>query len=159
MISGVIFKYVSGGLLIACMILGLALKIERAHSHKLSNRVTEITQLREADRRNYAAAAKEAELKNREDVARKEAEYRRNNDEAVSNLNARIERLRRELSAQSGADQGSAGGSSPPQADDSQRAPGAAGVCLAPEVILRAAENEERHDQLITLIRKQLGLD
>jgi hypothetical protein len=24
---------------------------------------------------------------------------------------------------------------------------------------LRAAENEERHDQLITLIRKQLGLD
>lgn len=107
------------------------------------------------DRASYQRAQAEADAKNKADVRSKEEQYKRNNDEAVSSLNDRIARLRRELSARSGAAPGSAGGSSLPQADHSPGAAGQAGVCLAPEELLRGAENEERYDQLITLILKQ----
>ena len=38
-----VWKYVSGGLLFLTLMLGLALHVERIHSHKLEKRVTELT--------------------------------------------------------------------------------------------------------------------
>ena len=112
---------------------------------------------RKADRARYEQAQKDAEARNKAQVRATEEQYKRNNDEAVSSLNDRIARLRRELSARPGSTEGSAGRPGVPQADNPPGTPGKAGVCISPEELLRGAENEERHDQLITLILKQLG--
>lgn len=111
---------------------------------------------RKADRTAYETAQKQAAESNKAYVAKKEAEYAKNNSEALDALNARLERLRRELRDHPAAG-GSAGGAGSPQADGPESPAGAPRVCVAPEVVLRGAENEERHDQLITLIEKQLS--
>lgn len=38
-----LLKYVCGGLLFVCLMLGLALHVERVHAHKLERRVTELS--------------------------------------------------------------------------------------------------------------------
>jgi hypothetical protein len=46
-----LWKWLFGGSLFLCIMLGIALKLERIHSHKLANRVTELTaQLDKIDR-------------------------------------------------------------------------------------------------------------
>ena len=110
------------------------------------------------DNNELRFAAKEAKRLNDEQVARIEREQQEITNEVQSDLNARLERLRSEL--RSKAAQGSAG--RPQASPDGKATPGVvgeAGVCLAPEELLRAAENEERHDQLITWVEKQLGVE
>jgi hypothetical protein len=135
----------------------VALKIERTQNDKLKAQITACAEGRQADRTAYEQAQKAAAEKNKATVARIESEQERINDEVESNLTARLERLRRELRAQ--AAPGSAGGT--PTGPDG-KTPGvpapAAGVCLTPQEHVSAAESEERHDQLITWIEKQLGV-
>jgi small-conductance mechanosensitive channel len=138
----------------------LALKMEQSQNAKLKAQLHECTSLRAQDRTNYIAAQKAAEAENKAQVQSIESQYQRNNDEAVANLNARLERLRRELSqGGTAAPQSHPVKPGLPQAGDPTPAPGATGVCYPPEVILRAAENEERFDELITLIQKQMNVD
>jgi hypothetical protein len=135
----------------------LALKIERTQNDKLKAQITACAEGRQADRTAYEAAQKAAAEKNKATVARIESEQERINDEVESNLTARLERLRRELRAQ--AAPGSAGGT--PTGPDGKTpgvVDGAPRMCPSPEELLRGAENEERHDQLITWIEKQLGV-
>lgn len=110
------------------------------------------------DRRAYELAQQAAAEKNRAEVARIEADQERISNARQADLAARLERLRRELRAQ----QSPAAGSQPRSTGagaDGKTAGGtdeAAGVCLTPDQLLRGAENEERHDQLIRWVEEQL---
>jgi hypothetical protein len=112
---------------------------------------------RKADRASYIDAQRRAAELNKQDVTRIVNEQDRISSNVEADLTARLERLRSELRAK--AAQGSAGR---PQASPDGKAPGSAspeaGMCLAPDELLRAAENEERHDQLISWINEQLGV-
>lgn len=107
------------------------------------------------DNNELRAAAKEAERLNDKQVERIVADQEKVNETRLADLTTRLERLRSEL--RSKAPQGAAIG---PQAGANGQAPanpdGEAGLCLAPDELLRAAENEERHDQLITWVEEQL---
>jgi hypothetical protein len=148
------------------MCLGLALfagaqtirvSAEKRHSAKVETQLSKCAATRHADQEAYRKAQADAQAKNRQHVAEIERQYQRNNDEAVATLNARLERLRRELS--NAAPQSHPNGASPPKADDPEGASGETRVCIAAKDFLRAAENEERFDELITLILKQTEID
>jgi hypothetical protein len=127
---------------------------ERWHNMYLSEKSARVS-----DRNAYTAAQNEARRLNEAEVARIESEQRRITDEVQSDLSARLERLRRELRANPAAPGGSAGGPEPgPDGSAPEGSPDSARVCFAPEVVLRGAENEERHEQLIRWVEKQLGV-
>lgn len=147
--------YLAMAKLVGILILIGIVCYQSSQIHKWHTQSDKQVAARVADRASYEAAQRQAADKNKADVLAKEQQYKRNNDEAVGNLNARIERLRHELSAQPSTAPGSAGGSNLPQADNPSGATGQAGVCLTPEELLHGATNEERFDQLITLILKQ----
>jgi sarcosine oxidase gamma subunit len=109
---------------------------------------------RAADQSAYRAAQAEAKAKNLEDVRKQETEWKAANNETVRDLHSRLELLRRELRKGTPAPQGHSGSAGVPQAGGEPGTPEEARVCLAPDEFLRAAENEERHDQLITLIER-----
>ena len=120
--------------------------------------LNECRQGRIDDRKAYEGAQAQAKAKNEAEVARIEKEQEAITDEVSRDLTSRLERLRSELRAK--AAQGSAGRS---EASPDGKAPSgiveAPRVCLTSDQLLRAAENEERHDQLITWIEKQLGVE
>ncbi len=112
-----------------------------------------------ADRDAYTEAQRKAAELNEAEVARIEREQDRITADVESNLNSRLERLRRELRGQTSTDKGAAGG--PQASPDGRSGSGTsqeAGVCLTSDQLLRAAENEERHDQLISWIERQLAV-
>lgn len=112
-----------------------------------------------ADRMRYRQAQAAAAARNQAEVDRIEADQERISNEVESNLRARLERLRRELQPRPAAPQGVAGVAGLPAsgapAGGTDEAPG---VCLTPGELLRGAENEERYDQLISWIERQLGV-
>jgi sarcosine oxidase gamma subunit len=112
---------------------------------------------RAADQSAYRAAQAEAKAKNLEDVRKQETEWKAANNETVRDLHSRLELLRRELRKGTPAPQGHSGSAGVPQAGGEPGTPEEARVCLAPDEFLRAAESEERHDQLITLIERLLN--
>jgi hypothetical protein len=115
---------------------------------------------RRADRATYERAQAEAALKNKAQVQRIQTEQERINEEVSRDLHSRLERLRHELRQKAPAAGGSSQG--PGAGADGKAAggaDGAAGLCLAPSELLRAAENEERHDQLIQWIERQLKVE
>ena len=136
------------GLALALMF--AALKAERSHSAKLQAQIEKCAEARKADRSAYESAQSKAKADNLIQVRKIEEQQRGINDEVTRDLNARLERLRSEL--RQSAPKGAPGSAGPSQGGGGAGAPGEAGVCLAPEEFLRAAESEERHDQLITLI-------
>jgi hypothetical protein len=119
--------------------------------HKWHENATHCGEARVADRTSYEQAQKTAEALNKAHVERVKSQQQRITDDVEANLSARLERLRRELSQ---------GGTTAPQSHPASPAAGNAGttsqgpagaprLCLSTEELLRAAENEERHDQLI----------
>lgn len=141
----------------ALVLMYAALRIEQAQNVKLKAQIEKCADARKADRATYEKAQADAKAKNLEDVRQREANQQRLNDETVSNLNARLERLRSELRQRASAPQGHPGQPGPPEAGSGSGAAEAPGVCLTPEEHVRAAENEERHDQLITLIERLIA--
>jgi hypothetical protein len=104
---------------------------------------------RRADRQAYIKAQADAAAKNKAHVAEVERKQEQITDEVRSDLNSRLERIRRELRDNPAA-KGSAGRSSLPQGSEAPcRVTDPAWLCLSPADRLRAAENEERHDRLI----------
>ena len=145
------------GLGLVCLL--LAVQTVRLGAEQNSHERTKIN-LREvrAERDNLIAAQVEARRLNDEQVQRIEKEQEAITDEVERDLTLRLERLRSELRSKAaprnpGSSQASPDGKAP------GGTPQEAGVCLAPDELLRAAENEERHDQLITWIEKQLGVE
>jgi hypothetical protein len=124
---------------------------------KLEDCETNLNEAR-AERDSLIAAAKEAERLNKEQVSRIVNEQDRISKDVEADLTARLERLRRELRAKANNGNPQGTGASP-----DGKAPGTvvgeAGLCSSPEQLLRAAENEERHDQLITWVEQQLKVE
>lgn len=139
-------------------ILLMALAVQQVRIGQRDNRIerqqVSINELR-FERDKLIAAAKEAERLNKEQVQRIVSEQDRISSNVEADLNARLERLRSELRAKAPQRNPQGSGASP-----DGKAPGAtdgeAGVCLAPDELLRAAENEERHDRLIDWVEQQL---
>lgn len=107
------------------------------------------------DNNELRSAAKEAERLNQEQVSRIKSEQDRISKNVEADLTARLERLRSELRSKASprnpaSPQAGADGEAPANPD------GTTGLCLAAPELLRAAENEERHDQLISWIEQQL---
>jgi hypothetical protein len=115
---------------------------------------------RAADRQAYTEAQTDAAAKNDAQIQRVKQRQQEISDAQVSTLNARLKLIRDELSkagshAQRAPDSAKAGnpGPAPCIANDP------AWMCLSPEERLHAAENEERHDELIDWNLKQSSLD
>jgi hypothetical protein len=133
-------------------------RIERHQRIKAVAQVVKIGAAREADRRSYVEAQRKAAEQNKLVVQRIETQQQRITANVEADLNARLERLRREL--RSTAPQGVAG--SPKAGGVPQAAPAdpdASRLCLEADQLLRGAENEERHEQLIRWVKEQLGVD
>jgi len=113
-----------------------------------------------ADRQAYAKAQADAKAANLAHVTDVEAQQKRISDERLKDANDRLARLADELRARGPAAQGSSGRTSPPKVPGSASGtPQTPGLCLSPEQLLRAAQDEERHDQLITWIEQQMKVD
>jgi hypothetical protein len=138
--------------------LSVALWAADRRADKWQGQALKCAEGRKADRAAYEQAQREAAAKNEAEVARIESEQEKITDDVSRDLNARLERLRSELrrnapsKGSAGSPQAGAAGSAEPGANETAR------VCLAPEELLRAAENEERHDQLISWVERQLGV-
>jgi hypothetical protein len=125
----------------------------------LADKLEDCRAARATDRRTYEDAQRQAKEANRAEVQRIKSEQEKISHEVQSDLNARLERLRRELRAKgSTAGGASRGPGASPNGKPTERTDGEAGLCLAPEELLRGAENEERHDQLISWVERQLGV-
>jgi hypothetical protein len=158
-----LWKWLFGGSLFLCIMLGIALKLERIHSHKLAQRNAELTELRAQDKANYENAQRTAKALNDAQIQRVEQQYKRNSDDErqayLRDLaRLRVERLRKQGST---APQGAAGGSDPSQ----DRAPTSGtdgnGVQV-PEprnVQDEAAEIELRLMHLQNYVEQILGVD
>jgi FtsZ-interacting cell division protein ZipA len=156
---GLVQKIVGAIALAVILSLSIALWAADRRADKWEAQSRKCAVARESDRNAYTAAQNEARRLNEAEVARIESEQRRITDEVQSDLNSRLERLRRELRANPAAPGGSAGGPDPgPDGSAPEGSPDSARLCLAPEVVLRGAENEERHEQLIRWVEKQLGV-
>jgi hypothetical protein len=135
-----------------------ALAIQGSRVSNLQEKLAGCQQGRAADRATYEAAQAQAAEKNRAQVRTIEQKQEAANAQAVSNLSARLERLRSELRASTGASKGGAGSAGLSEAGGGSSAPGASGLCLTPEELLHGASNEERHDELITLVEQLIRI-
>jgi hypothetical protein len=129
-------------------------QIHRWHKHYESEHTARL-----ADRAAYERAQKQADAQNKADIQRTEQRQKEISDATVANLNTRIAELRRVLAQPRAAQSHPGEPNLSTVPDAAQPASGEAGVCLTPEQLLRAAENEERHDQLIHWIEQQLTIN
>jgi hypothetical protein len=151
---------------IGCIILCLVcvVSVLRANHWKAvaSNRQAQLVKCqaaRKSDRDAYTKAQSEAQAKNQADIQRTEQRQKEISDARVNDLHSRLERIARELRDNPSA-KGSAGRSAVPETGDAPcRANDPAWLCLSPADRLRAAQNEERQDQLITWNEEQLKVD
>lgn len=150
----------AGAIALAFLFLYASLKDARSDRDRYKAQAQSLRDLRETDRRNFEAAAKEAARLNREQVARIKADQDRVTQETSREYQADLARLRRDfalrLSGAAKANPGSPGqgrtGTVPGAASGTD---GEARLCYAPEDVLRAAENELRHEALIEWIEAQ----
>ena len=158
-----------------CIVLALLLLVDHgallmAHRHerkvegqlaKTAKELKDEQAARAADRQAYTKAQTDAAAKNDAQIAHVKQQQKEISDAQVSTLNARLELIRSELRKQAGgAAERPSGGA---QAGNASPAPcilnDPAWMCLSPEERLHAAENEERHDELIDWNLKQSSLD
>jgi hypothetical protein len=145
---------------IACAILIVANRAEKRHSAKLQTALVKCTEGRAADRKAYTQAQLDAAAKNKAHVADVEAQQKRISDERLKDANDRLNRLAGELRARGPAAKShSNGAGSSPVSSPAGGTDGSSGLCLSSDQLLRAAQDEERHDQLITWVEQQLGVD
>jgi hypothetical protein len=137
----------------------IRLHAEQRHAHKVEAQLSKVIAARKADREAYAKAQADARAKNLADIQRTEQRQKEISDARVADLNARLERIARELRDNPSA-KGSAGRTPIPETGPAPcRASDPAWLCLSPADRLSAAENEERHDQLIDWVIQQSKID
>jgi hypothetical protein len=138
-----------------------ALLISHRENGKLKGQITKCAEGRAADRVAYTKAQADAAALNEAQIQRVKSEQQRITDETVSTLDARIELIRNELRKQQAPTAQHAPGG--PQTGNTSPAPctvtDPAWMCLSPAERLSAAENEERHDELIDWVLKQSSID
>ena len=148
---------------LACIALALCLvvqtfrQMDAAHDRDAWQRnALKCADARKADRRTYAKAQADAADLNRRQVQQIKQKQEAITDAVKTDLTSRLELIRRELRAQSapiGGAPNRPGAGNPGNA--APGTPGEARMCLSTAERLRAAENEERHDQLITWVERQ----
>lgn len=137
----------------------LGKRAEQRHAHKVEAQLSKAVAARQADREAYAKAQADARAKNLADIQRTEQRQKEISDARVADLNARLERITRELRDNPTA-KGSAGRTPIPETGPAPcRAYDPAWLCLSPADRLLAAQNEERHDQLIDWVIGQSNID
>jgi hypothetical protein len=137
-----------GAALLVAGVQTMRLWSEQRHSVKVERQLSKSEAARKADRDAYAKAQAAAAAKNKAQVAHIKQAQQEITDATVSRLNSRLELIRGEL--RKPAPQGAPG--SAPAGDPGSapcRATDPAWLCLSPSDRLRAAESEERHDELI----------
>lgn len=108
------------------------------------------------DRATYEQAQKDAAALNDRQIAQRLQQQKATNDAQVSTLARRLELIRSELRKAPATAEGAANGAqASPGVESPCRVTDPAWMCLSPEERLRAAENEERHDELIDLVINQ----
>jgi hypothetical protein len=148
---------IAGGFLVgALLLLSLAYWNADRRADKFERQAIKCAEGRKADRAAYETAQKDAASKNKAQVQKIESEQQRITANVEADLTARLERLRSELrrNATSQGSPRSPGAGGVPEAPGS--ANGEARVCLEADQLLRGAENEERHEQLIRWVEQQL---
>jgi hypothetical protein len=147
------------GLALFAGIQTLRLGAEQRHAHKVEAQLSKAVAARQADREAYAKAQAEARAKNLADIQRTEQRQKEISDARVADLNSRLDRITRELRDNPSA-KGSAGRTPVPETGPAPcRAYDPAWLCLSPADRLLAAQNEERHDQLIDWVIGQSNID
>jgi hypothetical protein len=154
------WKLISIGLLcLALAVQSVRLGHAKNETERVKVNLSECRQGRIDDRNAYQDAQRKARELNEAEVKRISDEQDRISNNVESDLRARLERLRDELRKGTPAPQGIAG--RPKAGADGKAAGGVANppaLCLSAEELLRAAEDEERHDQLITWVEKLMGV-
>jgi hypothetical protein len=112
------------------------------------------------DLKVYRQAQANAAAKNKADVAAAAQKQKDISNAQVATLNDRLARLSDELRARGPAAQSHPVEPGVPQTGNaSPGTPGAPGLCLSPDQLLRAAQDEERHNELIDWVLKQSSID
>lgn len=169
MVAQAVFEWLSKRSLaeLGCIVLALSTivvtihdRAEKRHSAHLEKQLRNCVSARHADRIAYAKAQADAQAKNAAHIADIEAQQKRISDARLKDANDRLSRLADELRKRGPAAQGhSNGAGSSKVPDPSGGTPGSSGLCLSPSQLLRAAQDEERHNQLIDWIEEQLAID
>lgn len=128
---------------------------------KANHRITELTELRKSDRASYEAAQRQAAANNQLQIQSVKRQQEAITNEVKTNLGARLDLIRRELSKGGTAAPQNTPGSPPAGISGPTpcRAYDPAWLCLSPSARLLAAENEERHDELIDWAARQSQID
>jgi FtsZ-interacting cell division protein ZipA len=152
MLTGPLFKYLSGGLAIALLIFIGLWKMEQRRGDKFERRVTELTELRKSDRASYEAAQREAKAKNEAEVRQIEERHEQISDRVRSDYRRDLERLRSQTKAP-GSKTSGPGVSVVPETTGG--ADGADPLRLSPDQLLRAQELELQLKYLIEWVQRQ----
>lgn len=150
------WKLIGLGLLcLALAVQSIRLGAANNRADRIQINLNECREGRKQDRDAYEDAQRKARELNEAENSRIVRDQEKVNETRLVDLTARLERLRSELRSKAaprnpGSPQAGPDGKAPGNSDEE------AGLCLAPDELLRAAENEERHDQLITWIEEQL---
>jgi hypothetical protein len=106
MLTGPLFKYLSGGLAIALLIFIGLWKMEQNRAGRLSREVAQLVELRKSDRARYEAAQAEAERRNKETVRQIEERNEAITDRVRTDYQRDLERLRLQPKANRGSTSG-----------------------------------------------------
>jgi hypothetical protein len=111
------------------------------------------------DRATYEQAQRDAAGKNEAQIAHVKQQQQEISNETVSTLSARLELIRSELRKASAPQRPADGSQAGPASQSPCTVTDPAWMCLSPADRLHAAENEERHDELIDWNLKQSAID
>jgi hypothetical protein len=158
-----LFKYVSGGLAILCLVLFLRLGMEKRHSAKVEAQLVKCGQARHADHEAYRKAQADAQAHNKAQLERIESEQQRISDHAELSYEADLARLRAELARRLPNHTAPQGAPLNPGASQVPVAPGKpdeeARVCIPSSLYVRGAENELQLERLIDWVSEQSKVD
>lgn len=155
-----ISQYLMIGKLIALLGAVAIICWQSSQIHRWHKQFTSEHAAHERDIAAYRQAQIDATAKNKAHVADVEAQQQRISDERLKDANNRLARLSDELRARGPAAQSHPNGAgSPALPNPSGGTADPAGLCLSPSQLLRAAQDEERHSQLIQWVEQQLSVD
>jgi hypothetical protein len=155
------WQLVSLGLAVYCGLQFFELRHARAEAAKWEKQFTAEHNGRLADRQSYQRAQTQAVALNDQKIAKAKQQQKDISDAQVGTLNQRLALIASELQREQNAAASGHPGST--QTGDASTAPciafSSAWMCLSPADRLLAAENEERHDELIDWTLKQATVD
>jgi hypothetical protein len=160
-----LWKWLFGGSLFLCIMLGIALQIEKRHSTKVEAQLVKCGQARHADQEAYRKAQADAQALNKAQLERIESEQQRISDHAELSYEADLARLRAELAKRlpHGGTPAPQGAPLNPGASQVPDAPGKpdeeARVCIPSSLYVRGAENELQLERLIDWVSEQSKVD